>query len=80
MDTTFELRVRDRAHHLWLRDGGRGHVDRHWFQAVRDTLAATLDQPAGAAVASQNCKCPASAPSARDERPTRDRSAAMAVI
>jgi hypothetical protein len=42
MDRSFEQQVRERAYHLWLRDGGiRGQVDHHWFQAVRDTLAAT---------------------------------------
>ncbi len=40
MDSTFEQQVRQRAYFLWLRDaGGRGQIDYHWFQAVRDTLA-----------------------------------------
>jgi hypothetical protein len=40
MTRTFEQQVRERAYRLWLReDGMRGHVNRHWFQAVRDTLA-----------------------------------------
>jgi hypothetical protein len=41
MDNSFEQKIRQRAYILWLRDAnGRGRVDHHWFQAVRDILAA----------------------------------------
>jgi NADH:ubiquinone oxidoreductase subunit D len=43
---SFEQQVRERAYHLWLREGGvRDQVAHHWFQAVRDTLAATASAP-----------------------------------
>ena len=41
MDNSFEQKIRQRAYILWLRDAnGCGRVDYHWFQAVRDILAA----------------------------------------
>jgi hypothetical protein len=47
MDSTFEQQIRERAYLLWLREsGGRGRVDHHWFQAVRDTLAGVGSQTA----------------------------------
>ncbi len=57
MDSTFEQRVRERAFDLWLRAGGvRGHADHHWFQAVRDILAAPEEVPPRAPVAPQRHK------------------------
>ncbi len=79
MDSTFEQRVRERAYDLWLRAGGvRGHADHHWFQAVRDILAAPEEVPPRAPVAPQRHKRAASLPSAGDEKPTLARRATLA--
>ncbi len=80
MDNTFERRVRERAYDLWLRDGGvRGQVDHHWFQAVRDILAAPEEVPVGAPVSPQRRVRPASSHPAGDEKHPLARRATIAV-
>jgi hypothetical protein len=81
MDSTVEGRVRTRAYDKWLRDRViRGHFDHHWFQAVRDTLAALDATAAGAPAAPPKRKRSKSTPPAADEKPTRQRSAGTRII
>ena len=81
MDSTFEGRIRKRAYDLWLREGGvRGHVDHHWFQAVRDTLAAPDEVSARAPVPSLRRRHSQSLLSATDAKRTHHRSAAKTAI
>jgi hypothetical protein len=47
-----EQRIRDRAYHLWLADGGKnGNSESYWLAAQREILASSLPEPAPKKVA-----------------------------
>jgi hypothetical protein len=72
MDGIFEQRVRERAYNLWLHDGCiQGCADRHWFQAVRDILAETVETPADGIPSSSKRKRATAPGRDRDDRPKR---------
>ncbi|WP_074078405.1 DUF2934 domain-containing protein [Microvirga massiliensis] len=73
MDGIFEQRVSERAYYLWLHDGCvQGCADRHWFQAVRDILAETVETPA-AGIPFPSKRKRAAAPSRDHDGPKRVR-------
>ncbi len=83
MDAMFERRVRERAHYLWLHEGGtHGCADHYWFQAVRDILAETADRRSIDTLPATMSWRSAAPGRNRHERPpryTRRRSAAGAI-
>ncbi len=75
MDSIFEQQVRERAYELWLRDGGiHGRADHHWFQAVRDILAATENDAPKAAQTRTRSTARSAIANKKPPRATRKRS------